>query len=88
MTHADSDRIFRLSHDLALEFAGSRPGAMVRLGDQRHRRSGRAASGGRPESTLSGHTGPQPWTSRLGGERAYRGRLEKDRSPRDRRHSM
>src|ERR1700722_9479166 len=33
-------------------------------------------------STLSGHTGPRPWTPQLGGKRAHRGRLEKDRSSR------
>jgi hypothetical protein len=39
-------------------------------------------SGGRPESTLSGHSGSRLWTSQLGGERAYRCRLGKDRGVR------
>ena len=44
-------------------------------------------SPGRLESTLSGHTGPRPWTPQLGGERAYKGRLGKGRSLGHSRHS-
>jgi hypothetical protein len=39
-------------------------------------------------STFSGPSRPRPWTPQLGGKRAYSGRLEKDRSPRQSRHSI
>ena len=42
----------------------------------------------RPESTLSGHSGPRPWTPQLGGERVYRARLGKGRSLGESRHSV
>jgi hypothetical protein len=37
---------------------------------------------------LSGHTGPRPWTPQLGGKRAYRTHLRKDRSPGESCHSI
>ena len=46
------------------------------------------AHSGRLESTLSGHCGPRPWTPQLGGKRAHRGRLEKNRSARESRRSI
>ena len=39
-------------------------------------------------STFSGHSGSRPWTRQLGGSRAYRCRLGKNRSPRHSRHSI
>src|SRR5580658_8251332 len=38
--------------------------------------------------TYSGRSRPRPWTPQLGGNRAYRNRLGKDRSPRHGRHSI
>ena len=43
---------------------------------------------GWPELTYCGRSRPRPWTPQLGGDRASRGRLGKDRSPRDSRHSI
>src|SRR5208283_1113525 len=42
----------------------------------------------RPESTYCGHRRPRRWTGQLGGERAYKGRLGKDRNLGETRHSI
>ena len=42
----------------------------------------------RPESTYCGRRRPRSWTPQLGGKRAYRGRLGKDRNACQSRHSI
>src|SRR5271157_6146431 len=44
-------------------------------------------SDGRPESTYCGRSRSRPWTPQLGGERAFRVLLGKDRCPGESRHS-